>query len=267
MHLLYFAPLVLLSLFVRRRAAGRWYPGGLLLVLLCLAGFGASAQNASTTPYSKQQPQPYPDDSTTADAHFHHLLQRYHQEPDKQIIPLAVNYLNRHSVDSTQIAALQRQRNILAGFLTALLAQDTTLRPQMRALHLRIADPGCRGFVADILTLTPDQLFAKMPLSPAYNDVAWAAYGATGDAHYLQLVLDNCRYATERKRLNRYLTGASARWSLCSMAQQDTQVKDYLLKQRRSPEARLALQSKPAALRQQMAEELARTQQHGGWQP
>jgi hypothetical protein len=249
-----------------RRTAGRW-PSGWLLLLLCLAGFGASAQKASAGPYSKQLLQPYLEDSARADTHFHYLLQHYHQEPDKRIVPLTINYLNRHTVDSAHVAALQRQRNILAGFLTALLAQDTILRPQMRARYLLISDPGCRGFVAEVLTTTPDQLFGKMPLSPAYNDVAWAAYGATGDARYLQLVLDNCRYATERKSLNRYLTGASARWSLCSMAPQDTQVKDYLLKQRRSPEARLALQSSPAALRQQMTENLARTQQHGGWQP
>ena len=239
----------------------------MLLVLLCLAGFGASAQSTSATPHFKQLRQQYPDDSASANAHFEHLLGYYHQQPDKRIVSLTINYLNRHTVDSAQIAALQRQRNVLAGFLTALLAQDTTLRQQMRALHLRITDLGCRGFVAEILQLAPDRLFAKMPLAPAYNDMAWAAYGATGDVHYLERVLDNCRYAAERKSLNRYLTGASARWSLCSMAQQDTQVKSYLLAQRKSPEARLVLQSSPAALRQQMTEELARTQQHGGWQP
>lgn len=264
MYLLHFAPLILLTLFVRRRAAGRWCPGGLLL-LLCLAGFGASAQNVRTNAFLMQQLQSK--DSASADTHFEHLLTHYHQEPDRRIVPLTINYLNRHTVDSTRIAALQRQRNILAGFLTALLAQDTTLRQQMRALHLRITDPGCRGFVAEILELTPDQLFAKMYLIPAYNDVAWAAYGATGDAHYLQKVLDNCHYATERKSLSLYLTGASARWSLCSMAQQDTQVKNYLLAQHKSPEARLILRSSSETLRQQMTEEVARTQQHGGWQP
>ena len=253
-------------MFARRQAAGRWYPGGLLL-LLCLAGFGASAQNTSADAHFIQLLQQYPEDSAKADTHFQNLLTHYHQEPDRRIVPLAINYLNRHTVDSTQIAALQKQRNILAGFLTALLAQDTTLRPQMRALHLRLTDPGCRGFVAEVAVLTPDQLFARMPLSPAYNDVAWAAYGASGDAKYLQRVLDNCRYAAERKSLNRYLTGTSARWSLCSMAQQDAQVKAYLQAQRRSPEARLVLQSSPAALRQQITTGLMRQKQHGGWQP
>ena len=250
----------------RLRAAGRWRAGGLLL-LLCLAGFGASAQDANAGAYFRQLLFQYPDDSARADTHFHNLLQHYHQEPDKRIVPLTINYLNRHTVDSAEINNLQRQRNILAGFLTALLAQDTTLRPQMRALQPRITDPGCRGFVAEVVALTPDQLFARMPLSPAYNDVAWAAYGASGDAKYLQRVLDNCRYAAERKSLNRYLTGTSARWSLCSMAQQDAQVKAYLQAQRRSPEARLVLQSSPAALRQQITTGLMRQKQHGGWQP
>lgn len=179
------------------------------------------------------------------------MLTHYHQEPDQRIVPLTIQYLNRHTVDSAGIAALQRQRSILVGFLTALLAQDPTLRRQLRALHLRIVDRGCRGFVAEIVSLTPNQPFARMPLAPGYNDVAWAAFGATGDTHYLQLVLDNCRYATERKSLYLYLTRASARWSLCSMAQQDAQVKNYLLAQCNSPEARLVLQSSPTALRRQ----------------
>ncbi|GAA4056093.1 hypothetical protein GCM10022409_49230 [Hymenobacter glaciei] len=266
MRLPYFAPLRFLTLLARRLAPGRWCPGTLLL-MLCLAGFGASAQVTSAEANGKQLQQQHPEDSASADTHFQQLLGHYHQQPDKRIVPLTINYLNRHTVDSAQIIALQRQCNILAGFLTALLAQDTTLRQQLRELHPRITDPGCRGFVAEILTLTPDQLFAKMPLMPAYNDVAWAAYGATGDTRYLQLVLGNCRYAAERKSLNLYLTGASARWSLCSMAQQDAQVKSYLLAQRNSPEARLVLRSTPAALRQQITEGIARTQQHGGWQP
>ena len=80
-------------------APGRWRAGGLLL-LLCLAGFGASAQDANAGAYFRQLLFQYPDDSARADTHFHKLLQHYHQEPDKRIVPLAINYLNPESPES-----------------------------------------------------------------------------------------------------------------------------------------------------------------------
>ena len=247
MRQLVFAPLRLIAILAHGFATSWWRHAGLVAVL-CLAGFGASAQDAA------------------ADAYYGHLLQTYYHHPDKQVVALTIAYLNRHCVDSTQKATLQSRAQIYVGFLTALMAQDTAKRTQLRARQSQINDPGFRQLVGSLLPLTPARLFANLPLTPAYNDVAWAAYFATGDPQYLDLLVRNCRYAAERKNLNRYLTGASARWSLCSMAKQDSLVQQYLLTQRTTKEAQLILHSNPSALRQQISEVLAQNQQRGGWQ-
>lgn len=249
MRQLVFAPLRLLTILAHCFVSCRWRHAG-LATLLCLAAFGASAQ-----------------DTAAADAYYERLLQTYYQHPDKQVVALTIAYLNRHSVDSTQKAALQSQGQVFVGFLTALTAQDTAMRTQLRARLSQINDPGFRQLVGSLLPLTPARLFANLPLTPSYNDMAWAAYFATGAPQYLDLLVRNCRYAVERKNLTLYVTGASARWSLCAMAQQDSLVQQYLLRQRTSKEIQLILHSNPSALRQQMTEVLAQNQQRGGWRP
>ena len=247
MRQLVFAPLRLFAIPTHCFATNWWRHAG-LAALFCLAGFGASAQDAAA-----------------ADAYHEHLLQTYYHHPDKQVVALTIDYLNRHCVDSTQKAILQSRGQVYVGFLTALMAQDTAKRTQLHALTSQINDPSFRQLLASLLPLMPARLFTALPPTPSYNDMAWAAYFATGDPQYLNLLIRNCRYAVERKNMNLYVTGASARWSLCAMARQDSLVQQYLLTQRTSKEVQLILRADPSALRQQITEVTAQNQQRGGW--
>ena len=73
-----------------------------------------------------------------------------------------------------------------------------------------------------------DSILGEIEVSPPYNDINWAAYFASGNTDYLDNILKNTPYDLEREDLNLFMTGFSAKWSLCSNARQDKNVKAYL---------------------------------------
>lgn len=104
--------------------------------------------------------------------------------------------------------------------------------------------------------------------APYWNDMLWGAYFASGDTEYLQQIIENTQLAQERRDLNRYLTGASAKWSLSSNLRNHLRVKQYV-------EASLAQSSKHAEVLQEVLDkepgtiraattEILRTQHEAG---
>jgi hypothetical protein len=60
------------------------------------------------------------------------------------------------------------------------------------------------------------------------NDMCWGAFFASGRLEYLNRILDNLQYLEERADIKLYLTGASAKWSLDSNAENHALVRETL---------------------------------------
>lgn len=61
--------------------------------------------------------------------------------------------------------------------------------------------------------------------SPKLNDQHWGAFFASGNPAYIYRLIDELIYFDERKDLNLFMTGATAKWSLLSNLEQHTRVR------------------------------------------
>jgi len=90
--------------------------------------------------------------------------------------------------------------------------------------------PDCRERVAYARSLASDfeAVFAETDPTPGQNDLLWGLYFATGNRQFLERLADNLRFVAEREDLMRFMTGATAKWSLASNAGQHERVRLHL---------------------------------------
>jgi len=95
----------------------------------------------------------------------------------------------------------------------------------------------------------------------------WSSYFATGDVKYLKKIISDIQLADDRKDMNLFLTGITARWSLCSNAKEDKKVKDYLFTLKdKSPVIGDILKKEPEEFNQEMVDVLKEQRAKGIWQ-
>ena len=78
-----------------------------------------------------------------------------------------------------------------------------------------------------------------MPPAPAWNDMYWSGFFATGNPAYVRKLIDQMNYIDERKDVVRYLAGGTAEWSLSSNAQQHPKVREIVQQARAGADARI----------------------------
>ncbi|MBI5471011.1 MAG: hypothetical protein HY961_01555 [Ignavibacteriae bacterium] len=99
---------------------------------------------------------------------------------------------------------------------------------------------------------------------PSVNDMLWGAFFASGDRRLIERLVSEMRFCDEKESIPLYLTGASARWSLCSNARQHPKVKDFLEEMKSTVPTELkahldeALHADPGELREQMMKDIER---------
>jgi hypothetical protein len=205
--------------------------------------------------HCQQTPPTYPD-----------IVQEYYHQPHPQLVDLLITHLNEMTADSLRQQQLKNQEPTILAFFSALNTKDAAVKTELAAKLGQIISPRLRSLMQLSLTSSPQEVFDKAPLSPAYNDMAWSAYFATGDTHYLDLLLANCHHAAERHDRNLFFTGASARWSLCSVAHQDATVRAYLASlPKPSQDVKALLKADPDELKQEMFTIYAQYQKRGSW--
>ena len=73
-----------------------------------------------------------------------------------------------------------------------------------------------------------EDMFLDTPTVPEKNDMSWGCFLVTGDTDYVQDVIAAMKHLDERKDLYVFLTGATAQWSLASLAASDDKVRARL---------------------------------------
>lgn len=63
---------------------------------------------------------------------------------------------------------------------------------------------------------------------PGINDLVWSGFFASGDTRYLDRLVSEMKYCDRKDSLKLFLTGISAKWSLCANAISYPLVKEYL---------------------------------------
>lgn len=63
---------------------------------------------------------------------------------------------------------------------------------------------------------------------PSINDLVWSGFFASGDTRYLDRLVSELKYCGRKDSLVLFLTGITAKWSLCSNAKSYPIVKEYL---------------------------------------
>jgi hypothetical protein len=103
------------------------------------------------------------------------------------------------------------------------------------------------------------------------NNRYWGAFFASGNALYVKKLLDLVPFAEERNDFNLWATGASAKWSLASNAQQHVHVHVILEKEKNRADKHTQelidelLSRDPARIGREMADTYAKQKAAGKW--
>ncbi|MGE5621291.1 MAG: hypothetical protein ACM3U0_01825 [archaeon] len=95
---------------------------------------------------------------------------------------------------------------------------------------------------------------------PGINDLLWSGFFASGDTKYLDRLVSEMKYCERKDSLNLFLTGISAKWSLCANAISYSLVKEHLKQtlDKRPPELQAHLKellnTTPDVITEQMRE-------------
>jgi len=122
-----------------------------------------------------------------------------------------------------------------------------------------------------LLEMKPDAFMAEVESSPLKNDMQWFCFFATGDTEKLRGILEALTDLDEREDLNRFLTAASARWSLARFAGKHPQVKRVVEKLREGEHEGLRsaaediLTKSPKALKEEAAAVVVDQKKRGIW--
>jgi hypothetical protein len=143
---------------------------------------------------------------------FPQMMQTYYLYKDKNLVDETINFCNNTTMD------YERMQPILTGFFGALFASDRSIRKECVLKIKNITNPSYKDLFSFLTSANIDSIYRQTPLSPAYNDMNWSSYFATGDTKYLENIITNTHLAENREDRNLFLTGASAKWSLCSNA-------------------------------------------------
>lgn len=134
--------------------------------------------------------------------------------------------------------------------------------PQWTTMINSLHEPA-KGLLATAVSLSPEDLLRKIPLSAQKNDMNWACYFATGDTKYVQNLLDVAAHYGERKDKDLYLVAATAMWSLASNSR-FPEVRRYL-QSNAGPVAKAILETSSEAIAAEIRNTLAEQRQKGIW--
>jgi hypothetical protein len=155
------------------------------------------------------------------------FLRHYYQHPEPGLVGSALRY-----VDASGIAGSRNARAALGmGFSCIFARYGAERRSHWREIIDGMGKPA-RTLLTQSSEKTPQELLARVPLSPIRNDMDWACFFATGDVRYLDDIISTLKYIGERRSLRRYITAASAKWSLTSNAISDERVRQTIEKLR-----------------------------------
>jgi hypothetical protein len=191
---------------------------------------------------------------------FSEIMQTYYLHQDKDIVEKTIEFVNNPKAD------YKRLEPILTGFFGALFSSDTTVRSGFLKNSDKFQNIDFKQLFIFLNATNIDSIYSKTPLTPAFNDMNWSSYFATGNVKFLDRIISNIPLAENRIDRNLFLTGASAKWSLCSNARQDKQVKEHLSNQKDNKKViKEILKKEPQEFKQEMKDIIAEQRGKGLW--
>lgn len=191
---------------------------------------------------------------------FSDILQTYYLNKDKDVVEKTIVFLNNPKSD------YNRFEPILTGFYGALFSIDTAIKNDFFLNLNRLEKSEFVQLFIFLNATNIDSIYSKTPLSPAYNDMNWSSYFATGDVKFLNKIIANIHHAENRIDRNLFVTGATAKWSLCSNAKQDKQVKEHLTTLKDNKKIiKAILKRDPHEFKQEMTDVIIKQRANGLW--
>ena len=196
----------------------------------------------------------------SSERNFSEILQTYYLYKDKDLVDKTIDFLN-HSTMS-----YKRLEPILTGFFGALFLNDKDVKKSFVKNIDKIEKPDIKELIMTLSSSDIDILYSKAKITTEYNDMNWASYFATGNVKYIDNIISNVPYENERTDINLFLAGASAKWSLCSNANQDKLIKKHLesLKDK-NENMKEILNKEPQYFKDKMVEILKEQKSKGIW--
>ncbi|HEY0031310.1 MAG TPA: hypothetical protein VGC65_11165 [Bacteroidia bacterium] len=191
---------------------------------------------------------------------FSEILQTYYLYQDKDVVDKTISYLNNPEAD------YKRMEPVLTGFFAALFAKDSLVKNEFGTKIEKLDRQEFKDLFTALELSNVDSVYAKTPLSPAYNDMNWSSFFATGEVKYLDRIINNIHLSDDRIDRTLFLTGASAKWSLCSNARQDQLVKEHLASSKvEKKNIKEILKKEPAEFKEEMKEIVKQQREKGLW--
>ncbi len=196
----------------------------------------------------------------SSERNFSTILQTYYLYKDKDLVDKTIDFVN-HSTMS-----YERLEPILTGFFGALFLYDKNVKKSFLKNIDKIEKPDIKELLKTLSSSDIDTIYSKTKITTEYNDMNWASYFATGNVKYIDNIISNVAYENERTDINLFLAGASAKWSLCSNANQDKLVKKHLdsLKDK-NENIKEILNEEPQYFKDKMVEILKEQKSKGIW--
>ena len=192
---------------------------------------------------------------------FGDILHSYYLYKDKDIADKTIDFVNNTTMDYSRL------KPIFTGFFGALFLADTSVRVLFTSILNRIDKPEYRELFNSFRDLQIDSFYSKADISPSINDMNWSSYFATGNIKYLDNIISNIIHGDNRSDINLFLTGATAKWSLCSNARQDKMVERYLVSIKDSNKLiKPILENDPQFFRDEMTNILKDQKSKGIWE-
>lgn len=157
-----------------------------------------------------------------SDRNFGQILQSYYLYKDKDIVNKTIVFINKTTMDHNKL------NPILTGFFGALFLNDTIVKANFNSNLNSIEKPDIKELLTALFSSNIDSIYSKAKITPSFNDMNWASFFATGKTKYLDNIISNIPYAQNRSDINLFLTGETAKWSLCSNSKQDKVINLYL---------------------------------------
>lgn len=151
------------------------------------------------------------------------FTQTYYQVPRPEMIGTLIYVLHA--------TALFNRTNAIPpyiGFFSEVFAANPDRVPEWRTLIAKQAHP-TKGVLERALSVSKDGgVNAIDGRSAALNDMYWGAFFASGNAKYLNKLIEQLRFIDERNNLELFLLGGVSKWSLASNAQSHAKVRAVL---------------------------------------
>ncbi len=195
------------------------------------------------------------------------FMQGYYKNPRPELVESAMRFV---AGAGAELMTGDNTARMMQTSFTCLFQRHPERRDGWKKVIASLPEPGQNYFHVSMES-DVNAMFHDTPTLPVKNDMSWGCYFVTGDASYAQDVILAMKNLDERKDLNKFLTAASAQWSLAGLASKDDKIHAALEAAAKGNDKQLAAAAKAALttpvadLRAGMIQTLREQKKAGVW--